>query len=933
MDTRNQSRLGVIRKEEDVAAAVEAAAPQTIQNGQQGNNEVKSRMTRNLLACSNSASEGEICEKMSAGKNGPVEPGLSDGARFSVPLKKKGDFCNEPALVAQEAGSPEFFINVAHTRQLPREMQRGEVRRPLEQPVLQPAENVAANNGCSEAYRYQNGSQRLDKVSPESSKMCSKPTVNVVSECKGGSRILDTPVVQTLPAFFNCLPGAMSKNTIQESNGKNGFHSAAVFQHDSEDAARRVVVTDGNRNATQSAYSTEVLQGDLPSSIIFELQRLKHRRNSRTLPESLDPAINAKTPSPMPVTLVGAGNHHRRKHIKLVSSYILGPLLGEGVFGVVRDAIDTSANGVFPPRFQRVAIKSYKYRRPAAPGPDPIYDPVASFPPAVSFSKNVTCTPISDLKNHHSSKIQRMLENEVCNLQRFHCPNIIRGIDIFRRYGRDYVVLPIAICNLDQLVKETVQYELRQRQLQSNAGASFLSGQGSILPDNKSGSEMIIDLSCASYISAGETEMNLLSSTLGDSVFPLFSADFVRGVMYQLLHGVAYLHNQGLAHNDLKLQNILLFANGELKISDLGSVLEEYNDQGTPMYISPEVCKYFYCAEDVEDEKNMVKVDAFKNDMWSCGVILYYLLVGRPLWECKMDVCNRYQLFREIASQTSPIDLDYVPEPRETTETTTMMMDDSLGKGNNTSDSSATEEISPLSLRHLLRCLLDINPATRLSAKDAIEHPSLRALQLGGSFGNDAIGMAQREVAFRVSQSPHLQLFIKRDREKHLQFVAECCSTLNIVLPKEIFLPGTGESGCENEWIEDTDSPFFRSAASSLTNATVDRSIFPTTRDYHYYENKLGRAEHDLRSLLQNHAKVNMLRNYMFGTVLVECGYRNAEEAEAKRILDLKKNQMKLVAAEQKELLQAKSARALVATSNQKYIERSQCSGCFCGLM
>ncbi|RNC34723.1 putative protein kinase [Trypanosoma cruzi] len=97
-----------------------------------------------------------------------------------------------------------------------------------------------------------------------------------------------------------------------------------------------------------------------------------------------------------------------------------------------------------------------------------------------------------------------------------------------------------------------------------------------------------------------------------------------------------------------------------------------------------------------------------------------------------MDVCNRYQLFREIASQTSPIDLDYVPEPRETTETTTMMMDDSLGKGNNTSDSSATEEISPLSLRHLLRCLLDINPATRLSAKDAIEHPSLRALQLGG---------------------------------------------------------------------------------------------------------------------------------------------------------------------------------------------------------
>lgn len=46
----------------------------------------------------------------------------------------------------------------------------------------------------------------------------------------------------------------------------------------------------------------------------------------------------------------------------------------------------------------------------------------------------------------------------------------------------------------------------------------------------------------------------------------------------QLLRGVGYLHNHGIAHRDIKLENLLLTANGHLKITDFG-VSEVFSGQ------------------------------------------------------------------------------------------------------------------------------------------------------------------------------------------------------------------------------------------------------------------------------------------------------------------------------------------------------------------
>ncbi|KAL2270980.1 hypothetical protein VTJ83DRAFT_351 [Remersonia thermophila] len=107
----------------------------------------------------------------------------------------------------------------------------------------------------------------------------------------------------------------------------------------------------------------------------------------------------------------------------------------------------------------------------------------------------------------------------------------------------------------------------------------------------------------------------------------------------QLIAGVSFMHSKGVAHRDLKPENILLSESGNLKIADFGmATMFEYKGArkqsstmcGSPPYIAPEVLR---CARQDRKPSEVSKYSADLVDIWSCGVILFVLLVGNTPWD------------------------------------------------------------------------------------------------------------------------------------------------------------------------------------------------------------------------------------------------------------------------------------------------------------
>ncbi|XP_047124444.1 serine/threonine-protein kinase PLK1 [Hydra vulgaris] len=100
----------------------------------------------------------------------------------------------------------------------------------------------------------------------------------------------------------------------------------------------------------------------------------------------------------------------------------------------------------------------------------------------------------------------------------------------------------------------------------------------------------------------------------------------VRFYMKQIVDAVCFLHSKHIIHRDLKLGNLFLNDDFQVKIGDFGLATRvEFDGErkktlcGTPNYIAPEVlCK---------------KGHSYEVDVWSVGCILYTLLVGKPPFE------------------------------------------------------------------------------------------------------------------------------------------------------------------------------------------------------------------------------------------------------------------------------------------------------------
>ncbi|CAG9317280.1 unnamed protein product [Blepharisma stoltei] len=181
-----------------------------------------------------------------------------------------------------------------------------------------------------------------------------------------------------------------------------------------------------------------------------------------------------------------------------------------------------------------------------------------------------------------------------------------------------------------------------------------------------------------------------------------FSEQDASRIMQQILSAVSYCHEKKVIHRDLKPENVLLEdSEGTLnvKIADFGSscMLDKNRKLngcfGSAYYVSPEVLTGSYNE---------------KCDEWSCGIIMFILLTGRPPYQ------GRDQTFILKQVRDNPI--------RITPERCPGISSDAI---------------------NLLQRLLEVDPNTRITAKDAGNHPWIQNFR---SNENNHLGSALNDL-------------------------------------------------------------------------------------------------------------------------------------------------------------------------------------------
>ena len=162
-------------------------------------------------------------------------------------------------------------------------------------------------------------------------------------------------------------------------------------------------------------------------------------------------------------------------------------------------------------------------------------------------------------------------------------------------------------------------------------------------------------------------------------------------IFIQLVKGLKALHDLKILHRDMKSANVFLFSNRNAKLGDLNvsKVARRglgYTQTGTPYYASPEVWK----------DKSYHN----KSDVWSLGCVLYEMIILRPPFRAQ----DMEGLFKKVCK----------------------------GQYNMIPDRFSDD------LFTIVQFLLQVNPATRPSCEQILNHPVvLKRIEYFKSFAGE----------------------------------------------------------------------------------------------------------------------------------------------------------------------------------------------------
>jgi sulfatase modifying factor 1 len=119
-------------------------------------------------------------------------------------------------------------------------------------------------------------------------------------------------------------------------------------------------------------------------------------------------------------------------------------------------------------------------------------------------------------------------------------------------------------------------------------------------------------------------------------------------IFIQVLNAFEYAHSKGIVHRDIKPSNIFIDKNDQVKILDFGiakifgtgnEMTQTGTQMGTPVYMSP---------EQVKGDKSI----DHRSDIYSLGITLYFLLVGKAPYESAEE--SSFEIFTKIVNDPIP---------------------------------------------------------------------------------------------------------------------------------------------------------------------------------------------------------------------------------------------------------------------------------------
>lgn len=190
--------------------------------------------------------------------------------------------------------------------------------------------------------------------------------------------------------------------------------------------------------------------------------------------------------------------------------------------------------------------------------------------------------------------------------------------------------------------------------------------------------------------------------------------------MYQLMRGLKYTHSAGVIHRDIKPQNLLVNDKCELRICDFGLATVKNERINATYDLTPYVVTRWFRAPELL-LKYQTKNYTSKIDMWSAGCVLAELYLKKVLFGEK-DMAKQVQRFVALLGALPQHLMDQIKD-----QSVRNFLNDCVKKTKRVSFEELFPGIEKDAL-DLLRRLLCYDPAERISAEEALEHPFFKEL-------------------------------------------------------------------------------------------------------------------------------------------------------------------------------------------------------------